>query len=168
EMKVYSEASNLKYDLIVKPGVSTNIIKIEFEGVAPYINETGDLVINTSVSNAIENKPYCYQIIDGVKYDVAANYKLLDNVLTFEFPQGYNTNYELVIDPRVVFSTYSGATGGGAFSHSSTCDNIGNMYAMAQTFGIGWPTTLGAYQVNYGGGAADVGINKYSVDGTRL
>jgi gliding motility-associated-like protein len=165
-LKVYNDKKDLKYDFVVTPGANPNFIQLSFDGISPKLTSNGDLEITTSVNKVIEKKPYCYQLINGAKIEVVSRYVLKKNILSFDFPNGYNPNFELIIDPQVIFSTYSGGTGA-SYSHSSTPDIMGNMYAMVQTFGPGWPTQLGSFQANYAGGN-DVGINKYSADGTRL
>jgi len=164
------ESTALKYDFIVAAHADPSRIRLQFDGIVPVLDEKGALVINTSVNTVVEDAPETYQVIDGRKVIVASRYKLDKNILSFEFPQGYNTDYDLVIDPRVVFATYSGATTNGsiAYSHSSTCDFSENMFAVAEGFNIGWPTTLGAFQTNYAQGGSDVVINKFNTLGTGL
>lgn len=166
---VKRSARDLKYDFVVKPGGSPNNILLSFEGVQPKLNKEGALVLENSINTVIEEAPYVYQNINGKEVAVKCNYKLIDNKLSFELPESYNTNYELIIDPRVIFSTYSGAVSAGsvAYSHSSTCDADGNMYAVAYTFNTGWPTTFGSFQQNFAG-FNDIGVNKIWEDGSRL
>ena len=86
------------------------------------------------------------------------------NILSFDFPEGYNRNYELIIDPILEFSTYSGSTTDN-FGYTATYDNFGFLYAGSTTFGAGYPTTIGAYQINYANnaGGTDIAITKYDL-----
>ena len=63
-------------------------------------------------------------------------------------------NYDLVIDPELVFSTYSGSSADN-FGYTATYDKQGNLYAGSISFGPGYPTTLGAYQLNFNGGVGN-------------
>ena len=114
------------------------------------------------------HKPYAYQEIDGKKVTIQCNYQLDGNTVSFEFPKGYNERYPLVIDPTVVAATLSGTTINENFGHSATFDFSGNIYVGAQSFGSGYPTTLGAFQRNFGGGEVDIAVSKYNTSGTQL
>src|SRR5690606_11987834 len=100
-------------------------------------------------------------------------YKLNRNVLTFNFSKGYNKNYELVIDPILVFAAQSGSTADN-FGMTATFDMQGNLYAGGTVFNNGYPTTLGAFQSSYNGSPSttyatnDVVVTKYNSTGTSL
>ena len=70
----------------------------------------GNLVINTSIGDAVEMKPYAYQIINDEKVEVVCNYELINNVVGYSFPKGYESSETLVIDPVVVLATFTGST----------------------------------------------------------
>ena len=50
-------------------------------------------------------------------------------------------------------------------------DKQGNLYSGSISFGPGYPTTLGAYQLNFNGGVGnggtDIAITKYNKTGTQ-
>ncbi|MBL8156787.1 MAG: hypothetical protein JNM70_21600, partial [Anaerolineae bacterium] len=48
----------------------------------------------------------------------------------------------LVIDPVVVFSTYSGSNADN-FGSTATYDESGHLYGGGSTFGVGYPNTVG-------------------------
>lgn len=160
--------SSLKYDFVVGAGVNVNQIKLSFDGVSPQIGADGSLIIQTTVNKIVEQAPYCYQEINGQKVTVPSKYLLHNGTLTFAFPNGYNQNYPLVIDPNLVFATYSGATSSNVYAYSTTYDDAGNLYAGGDVWDVGWPVTTGAFQTTFAGGGHDIGINKYSTDGTTL
>ncbi len=168
DMVVYSEnPQSFKYDFVVAPGANPAQIALSFEGVSPKLTPNGHLQIKTTVNEIFEQAPVTFQIIEGQKVSVACNYVLNDGVLSFAFPEGYNTQYSLIIDPDLVFATYSGGNGGTSyFSQATTYDLDGHMYVGALG-GDGWPVTTGAYQTIFGG-SQDVNINKYTPDGINL
>ncbi len=86
--------------------------------------------------------------------------------MVFKFSKGYDRRYTLVIDPVLVFSTFSGSTAM-TYGFSATYDHAGSLYAGGECFDVGWPVSAGAYQVLYGT-AIDAGINKYSSNGNNL
>src|SRR5690606_21696571 len=73
----------------------------------------------------------------------------------------------LIIDPTLIFSTYSGSFADN-FGFTATYDSKGYLYSGGNVFALGYPTTVGAFQVSYGGGNIDVAITKYDVTGTNL
>jgi hypothetical protein len=166
DLKFYGAKGSLKYDFIVQSNANTDYIALEYEGLNQQYVKNGNLYLVTSVNTVVEQKPYAYQIINGRQTAVACNYRLQNNRLTFEFPDGYNKNLPLVIDPVLSFSTYTGSTADN-FGFTATYDMDGNLYAGGIVFNIGYPTTLGAFQVNYSG-QVDVGITKFTPDGANL
>lgn len=167
DVKVYSQNGGMKYDLIVAPNTNPNIIKLGFEGVNPVLNEEGDLIVKTSVNEVIEKAPYTYQIVNGQEVEVASRYKIVDNQLTFEFPNGFNSNLPLVIDPNLIFVNFSGATSGTYYAHSTGYDFSGNTLTAALAYSAGWPTTVGAFNTTFGGGNM-AAMHKYSNNGSAL
>ncbi|KAA5536497.1 PKD domain-containing protein [Taibaiella lutea] len=165
---IYSKGLSLKYDFTIAPGAEVNQIKISFEGVSPEITKDGNLKIVTSVNEVTEQAPYTYQIIDGKQKEIRSRYKLTKGILSYELLEDYDHTKELVIDPVLVFATYSGATGNGAYyAYSTTYDALGNTYAAGFTSGITWPTTIGAFQTT-SPGTNSVCINKYNASGNTL
>jgi gliding motility-associated-like protein len=162
-----SEDVKFKYDIIVHPNANANSIQIQYSGLLPKLLKNGNLELNIGFTKLQELAPYCYQIIEGEKHVIESNYKLSQNgILGYNFPHGYNKNYDLIVDPVLVFATYSTSTTS-TFGFSATYDNSGNLYAGGECFNIGWPATLGAFQVTFGGNV-DAGINKYNAAGSAL
>jgi gliding motility-associated-like protein len=175
-LNLYSKESNLKYDFIVKAGSDASQIKLNYEGVDNIQLIDKALHITTSLGKAVEQPPYAYQIINGLKQEVECAYELNGNDVSFAFPKGYDKQYELVIDPTLIFSTFSGSFADN-FGYSATYDSRKNAYAAGSVFINeplgGYPVSLGAYQTTWGGGTGagtlsgtDIGVTKYSADGT--
>jgi len=186
DLKVYATATiPLKYDFVVKPQADAEQIALSIDGADALRIKNKALQISTSVGTVVEQRPYAYQLVNGQRCEVACEYKLSGTVLTFSFPQSYNKNFELVIDPSVVFATYTGATADN-WGYTATYDNQGAMYVggYVNAFppnGSMYPTTLGAFQTTWGGGtggnsgngngiafACDMGISKFSSNGSQL
>ena len=167
DCKFYSEANFLKYDFIISPGYDPNQIQLLYSGVELLI-EDNTVIIDLGFNNIFESKPIAYQIIDNKKLYVKCNYVLSNNIISFEFPNGYNNNYELIIDPVLITSTLSGSQASTTWGHSATYDAEGNIYTGARCFSSGYPTTSGAYQINYSGGTNDIAISKLDSTGSTL
>ncbi|MFN3940555.1 MAG: hypothetical protein ACK4IY_08195, partial [Chitinophagales bacterium] len=114
-----------------------------------------------------ETKPVAWQIIDNEKVFVPCRYLIQNNIVSFQFPHGYNATYDLVIDPELIFGSYSGSSDDN-WGYTATYDLEGNLYGGGIVMGSGYPTTTGAYDVTFGGGYCDVGISKFSADGSSL
>lgn len=168
DLIMYSDYSNFKYDFKLAPQANPDDIKLKYNNINQVSIKEGALHIDIGFNTIIEQKPFAFQDINGTIVEVACHYNLNDkNELSFIFPQGYNRNYELIIDPVLIAATLSGSTVTN-YGHSATYDLEGNIYTGARNFGSGYPTTLGAYQINYGGGGTDIAISKLNPDGSDL
>lgn len=173
DLAFYLNDGVFKYDFIVAPNGNPQDIQLAYDGVDEIFIKNGNLHIKTSVNELVEQKPYAYQNINGKEKEVKCLFQLENNTLSFHFPKGYDTNYPLIIDPALIFASYSGATVDN-WGYTSTFDNDGHLYAGGVSFGVGYPTTVGAYQVNFAGGngsylsGTDITISKFSPDGTSL
>jgi len=167
DLSVYSKEGNFKYDFIVKPHADASSIAMNYEGLDGLSIVNGNLVLQTSIGEVTELAPYAYQITDGHPTEVNCHFQLKGSRVTFEFPNGYNPSSELIIDPTVIASTYSGTTGTDNYGHCATYDNDGNIYTGAICFGDGYPVTTGAFQLSHGGGT-DIAISKLNPTGTAI
>ncbi len=169
---IYSTDYALKYDFIVHPFADVSKISMRYDHADKISIENGRLKVETSVSEVYEQQPLAWQIINGEKQLVDCRYSLENKTVSFIFPKGYNKSYELIIDPELVFSTYSGSHANN-FGYTATYDIEGNLYSGGSTFGQGYPTTDGAYQTTFQGGHSslggiDMGLTKYDASGTFL
>ncbi len=173
DLHVASEQGNLKYDFIVQPGGDAEQINLRFDGVDKLAMEDGDLLVKTSVGDVREVKPYAYQYIDGVRKEVSCRYKMKGNVISYVFPKGYDVSVPLVIDPTVVFCTFTGSTADN-WGFTATYDDEGNFYAGGIANDVGYPVSTGAFQETYGGGdtsgsgfECDMAIIKFNTTGAN-
>ncbi len=166
-LNIYESENNLKWDFIVKENINPNLIKLNYKGVSSLKLKNKDLIIRTSVNTIIELKPIAYQRDNNGKIiKIDCEFKLNGNIVSFKFPKGYNKSKELIIDPTLVFATYSGSTNDN-WGFTATYDSQGFLYAGGTIQGSGYPTTIGAFQTTYAG-ARDVAITKYDTTGTFL
>lgn len=172
DFHMYSHDFVLKYDLYLRAGADPSIIKLRYEGADRLKLKNGRLLVTTSVSEVIEQAPIAWQLEGLDKRMVACEYVLKGNELSFRFPKGYDPNLPIVIDPVLLFSTFSGSTADN-FGFTATYDEEGYLYAGSSAFGAGYPITVGAYQQTWGGGdgqgalvGTDIAITKYDVSGT--
>ena len=166
---IYAFEDGFKYDWIVEPYANPEAIKLKLEGVKDIHLEEGRLYIHTSLNEIREEKPYAYQWKNGKKQNVICEFVLKNNRLSFNFPQGYDKSKELIIDPVMVFSSYSGSVASN-FGYTATYDDYGFLYSGGTAFNIGYPITVGAYQTAYNGGVVgnDVVLSKYDTSGSFM
>lgn len=177
DLTVFEKDSHLKYDVILHPGSDPSEIQFQYEGADKVSIRGGNLYVKTSVNEVEELSPEAYQMNGAEKIEVKCKFKLTDNILTFIFPDGYDNTLDLIIDPTLIFSTYSGSAIDN-WGFTATYDSYGNTYSGGIAFGTGYPTSTGAFQVAFGGGeynpnagidelGCDVAIIKYDSSGTQ-
>jgi len=165
DLILYEHKNNLKYDLYLHKNSNYKNIKIKYSGQSNMILRDGNLIISTSVNSITELKPYAYQIIEQDTVEVECNYILKNSYLSFDLPNSFDKSFDLVIDPTLIFSTYSGSISDN-FGYTATYDNLGFLYSGSTAFGVDYPTTIGAFQMSFQGGITDIAITKYDTLGT--
>ena len=166
DLKIYGNNQFFKYDFIVAPNANTRNIQLYYDGITPKINNN-QLEIDIGFNTIIEQEPYAYQIIKGRKIEVECQYVLKENVISFHFPNGYEKDFELVIDPTLVAATLSGTIGNDNYGHSATYGLNGEIFTGSISFGPGYPTSVGAFQQTFSS-SIDVAISKLNPDGSSL
>jgi len=171
DLTLYTYKTGLKYDVIVNPGGNPKSIQFEYEGTDNLtIDQQGNLHITTSINEIIEQKPFAYQLINGVKTEIPCEFVLKNNVVSFKL-KSYNKKLPLIIDPVLIFASYSGSTADN-FGMTATYGYDGSLFAGGTAFNIGYPTTIGAFDPNFNGtpasGITDVVITRYDSTGTNL
>lgn len=166
DFSYYQSGKHLKYDIHVHPGGHVNDIRLQYQYTDNLEIVDGNLVIHNSVNTVIEHRPVAFQVINGKQKAVSCSYRLQGQEVTFSIDGYYNPNFELVIDPILRLATYSGSTADN-FGFTATYDDAGNLYGGGIVFGLGYPTTNGAYNTNFTG-QIDIGITKFNPTGTSL
>src|SRR5262245_32183371 len=74
----YGNQRELEYDFVVAPGAEPGRIRMSFNKDAPAsIDANGDLVFNKEAAALRFHKPIAYQIVNGTRREVAAEFALL-------------------------------------------------------------------------------------------
>ena len=170
DMKLYCDEQNIKYDFIVDPNVNPNKIRLQYSGADKIYLSKGNLFVITSLGNVQELAPFAYQKTPRGYDEIPCNYHLENNILSYEFPDGYNKDKPLIIDPVLIASTYTGSTSDN-WGVTGTYDKNGNIYAGGTVAGNGYPFTIGAFQKTYSGGTlgmpGDIGLTVFNPDGSN-
>lgn len=164
DMRVYSSHASAKYDLIVSNGADYRNIQMNYSGAEKMrINNKGALVVPLSFTDFIESRPYAYQIVNGKEKEISCEYVLNEHTVSFRLGN-YDKSLPLIIDPVVVASTYSGSTST-VYGHCASYDEQANVLTGGRSFGAGYPTTAGAFDLTFGGGV-DIAITKLNPTGS--
>jgi gliding motility-associated-like protein len=121
-LKFYNSSNKqLKYDFIVAPHANFADIQLKYNGIVKITkNKAGQLLVHTKAGIFKEDHPVAWQIIDNQKIEIAVEYEIIDETLSYKVGE-YNHNYELVIDPVYLdWSSYFYGEGKSAFSFAWT------------------------------------------------
>jgi gliding motility-associated-like protein len=172
DMVLDGSSQKLKYSFIVEPGIDPSVITYDVKGGDRIYLQEGSLHIVTRFGEIIEEKPIAWTEKEGRRVNVPVEFRLEGEHVSFHFPQGYNENEILVIDPYLVFSTFTGSAADN-WGFTAAPDPAGNLFAGGIVFSPGYPVTTGAIDVTYNTGTEtgyniDLGITKFNDVGTAL
>lgn len=167
-LHLFQQGNKLKYEFVIAAGANPQQIAIEYAGANSLVLNNGNLLIKTDMGQTMEMAPFAYQLNDrGDTIVVNCKFKLYKNTVTYQTGD-YDKNRVLIIDPTLIFSSYSGSTADN-WGFTATYDKHGNLYGGGIAFDIGYPTQVGHhYQIDYAGGACDVTISKFDSTGSQL
>ncbi|HOY27832.1 MAG TPA: gliding motility-associated C-terminal domain-containing protein [Flavobacteriales bacterium] len=164
--------TGLKYEFLLDPGVDPNTVRMRYEGHDGVSISDDRLVVKTTAGDVLEEAPYSFYADDEERSDIASTFKADGDQVVFVFPDGTDPARPLVIDPTLSFASYSGSAGDN-FGFTATYDLGGHLYGGGIVFNTGYPTTLGAWDGSFNDedttiNAVDVGVSKWTVDGSSL
>jgi hypothetical protein len=165
DLVYYGNQRQLENDFVVSPGADPRVIAVEFEGAQKITNsKTGDLLLQTSDGLLQMQQPVVYQVVDGVRREVAASYVLRNRqTVGFEIG-GYDRTIPLVIDPVLIYSTFLGGTGQDS-GVAIAVDPSGSAYITGEAGSATFPT-LNSNQAF--SGSQDAYVAKFNASGTGL
>lgn len=168
DLVYYGNQGQLEYDFTVKPAADPSNIALAFSGADKLeISNEGNILLHLGGDVITLKKPVLYQDINGGRQEVSGNF-ILSGDKTVKFNIGnYNSNYELVIDPVLEYSTYlGGSLSDGAVSIA--VDTAGNAYITGSAHSLNFPTT-NPYQGSHAPGTPqDIFISKLNPAGNGL
>ncbi len=174
DIRYYTNEGHLKYDIMVRPGADLSRLVMKYDGVDGLQVKNEQLVIKTSVSETRELAPYAYQVVDGLKKEVGCRFRVAGKTVQFTL-DSYSRSAALIIDPTLVFSTFTGSTADN-WGYTATYGPDGSFYAGGIVRGgEGFPASPGAFSTTYNNGTSDeegigsydIGIMKFSPNGAN-
>jgi gliding motility-associated-like protein len=169
---------SLKYEWHIREGGNINDIEIEYTGLESISIVNDSLKMSTSISNTFESPPIAFAYNDDDMKSPKCSFELDGNKLHYKISSPLDSFDRIIIDPELIFSTYSGSRGDN-FGFTATYDSRGNLYAggIVDNQRGEYPITTGAFQKKFGGGVdgvppanllCDISISKYDSAGTQL
>ncbi|MGV3636130.1 MAG: gliding motility-associated C-terminal domain-containing protein [Flavobacteriales bacterium] len=171
DLRIRSGSNGVKYDLIVAPGADPMHIRFGYDGADEVMISPERITLSTALGEVTETIPLAYQERAGERISIPCTYRANGDAIGFTLG-AFDRSLPLVIDPSLIFSTYSGSFANN-FGYTATFDRDGFLYSGSSAFGQGYPTTLGAYQTTHAGGdglidGIDMALSKYDTTGTFL
>ena len=96
DYEILTVEGNIKYNIHVMPNGKVDDVKLNYQGIDRIQLRRGELSLKTEFTELVEQKPYAYQLINGIKKEVACEFVLKNNTIYYKLPHGYNKNYELI------------------------------------------------------------------------
>lgn len=171
-----------KYNFILNKGADIDDIQLKIVGADSFQVTNDRLTTFTRFGTFSEVMPLSYEENGGERTQISMSYVQRDDYIGFK-TAFFKTKVKTVIDPELIFSTYSGSTADN-FGYTATFDLDGGLYAGGSvrnptTVANGrYPATPGAFDEDFNGGDTDpfdenvvpwdIAISKYSPDGSVL
>ncbi|MFN8285574.1 MAG: Ig-like domain-containing protein [Chitinophagales bacterium] len=175
DLRLYSQEKNtLEFDWIVNPGADYHNIKMRFKGQDGLrVDEKGNLSVKLNFQDVTFDIPEVYQVINGKKVKLAANFVVNGDVATFNVTGDVNPNYALIIDPSLKWGIWFDCNSDtfDEYLYAIELDNSGNVYCGGK-INMTIPTTyiasgLFGYQNTYQGSVDGI-IYKLNANGTAV
>jgi hypothetical protein len=153
---------------------------MEFEGAEELrVDPAGDLVLKVDGREVRWQKPHVFQEVGGTRVEIAGFYRIgpgsaennpqdAKDLKRVSFTlAAYDSAVPLVIDPRLVYSTYLGGSGEENEGQTVAVDKEGNVYVAGTTASVNFPTKS-ALQGSASGGETEAFVAKFNRAGELL
>lgn len=172
DVTYYGHEDYLKYDFIVHPGADPKQIITKYtENISVYV-KNNELILDAPTGELKELKPYAYQIVNGRQEEIPCHFVVEDQKVSFKLGS-YDQSKTLVIDPQIVFSSYTGSTADN-WGFTATYDKFGNLYGGGIVFEVGYPVTSNNIQSTFNrppgrfAESCDIGLSVFDPSGASL
>lgn len=174
-LNFYTKEGQLKYDWHISEPEALRDISWRYNGASSVeVHPEGHLIVNTSVGHFYESNPISWGWKDGERVDFGSWYELHQGIVSFGVESIAFTLDSLVIDPQLVFTSFSGSLTDN-WGFTATYDEQGRLYGGGVAFATGYVSTVGAFQTGYNspGGpfqpfTPDVTVSVFNPNGNTL
>lgn len=147
-----ADGDALKSTFFLQAGIDPTVVKWKYQGAERLTLDEGKLVIHLKDGRMEEHSPLVYQTINGKKVEIPASFQISNETVSFKLSGTYDNLRPLVLDPTLVFVSYSGSLADN-WGFTATPGPEGRLYSGGIAFGAGFPVTPGAFQVGFMGGS---------------
>jgi gliding motility-associated-like protein len=175
DLKLLEHSGQLKYEFHVLPQSDPKQIRLKYTGHSSIeIDGKGNLIVRSELGQLKEEKPYAYQIVNGNIRQIACSFQVVNSEVTFQLGE-YRKDVALVIDPELIFATYSGSITDN-FGMTATYGYDGTAYSAGIMYGnqyptpdpLAWDVNSNLTVPNTNVATTDVFISKYAADGSTM
>jgi len=162
DLYTWGRRDSLKYEFHVAPGADYRQIQVQYQGTEGLsLDPLGNLHVQTSLGELVDDAPYVYQEIGGLQIEVPARFELVDaQSCRFVLTGDYDPSVELVIDPDLAWTTYLGGTADD-YSRGIAVDGDGNALVTGYTLSSDFAGANNSFQ----GGYSDAFVAKVTSGG---
>ncbi|HEX7958504.1 MAG TPA: SBBP repeat-containing protein [Terriglobales bacterium] len=133
DVAYYGDHRQLEFDFVVAPGADPKAIALKIDGADKLsLSSEGDLVAATNETEFRLHKPFAYQLKQGKQIPVAVEYVLNGTNNATLHLGNYDKSRELVIDPKLTYSTFLGGSQADSGNGIAT-DATGNAYIVGKS-----------------------------------
>lgn len=157
DMTIEARPQGLKYTLQVAPGADASNLKFRYEGSTGVSVAKDGQSMKVAMGKDIitESDLIVWQETAAGRIAVDASYEQAGADGYVIRVGEYDKALPLMVDPLVSWATFLGgrsAYGGSEYGYAIAADSATNSYVGGYTGSVDFPTTAGAYQINYNGG----------------
>ncbi len=175
DLRMYSQEKNtMEFDWVVNAGADYKNIKMRFKGQDGLrIDEKGNLEVKLRFQEVKFDIPEVYQVINGKKVLLNANFVVNGQVATFNIQGEVNPNFPLIIDPSLKWGIFFDCNDNNfdEYLYAIELDNSGNVYCGGK-INMSIATTyiasgLFGYDNSYNGSVDGI-VYKINANGTAI
>ncbi|MCI0586737.1 MAG: hypothetical protein L0323_07855 [Planctomycetes bacterium] len=173
DLRVGEREGRLAYDLLLSPGADARRVTVRCEGTLGLrVESDGSLRMETALGPVRQTRPLAWQEdAAGGRKAVRATFRLEEgNRFGFDLAN-LDPRLPLVIDPGIEWSTLLGGAGPFEQAQAVAVDASGAVTVAGFTSSPNFPTSPGAYDATYNGGATQFGdafVTRLNASGTGL
>jgi hypothetical protein len=139
-----AESAVVKSTYYIQPGKArgshpVDQIRLRYN-VPVRVDESGNLVLTLATGEMKETRPMAWQEMGGERAPVEVGYRLMGEREVGFRAGSYDSRYDLVIDPVLIWNTFLGGTGYD-FGYGITVNTSGNVYVTGESDAT-WGTPL--------------------------
>lgn len=164
------DANSLKYEFVVSPGASPDLIKLIVSGADEVQSVSGNLKIACPLGEVTEMEPYSYQRVMAAgdlnaitdSRQIGSRFVIKNNEVSFNLDY-YDNGKTLIIDPNVTWSSFYGGSDAD-HGYAIATNKVDYVVLTGSTISNDFPVSPGAHQATIAG-SYDLYVTYMDYDG---